>query len=265
MPLDSEIRDHVIEYCDAHVLRGDGVSALFDFIDSKDMRERLVQEYEAARYVYKLGEALAASDRRLYAHVKFQIVQYAAIYEAIIVYLLWTKFSAHPAVADIEFHSVYKKAGDLPQDIQISKKSGEEIHLCVDSKQRTSRASIKFDDKVGAAIKIGFINPALAEEIKVIYKQRNAIHIESALKNQIDFELNQSMLAYRRMVPFIAGIKSFLKNGSLPYQKDGSVKAKHDLGDISFEDGADGVDDYYLKAAAEAADAIPSDSTGGMI
>jgi len=210
MPLEKDMIDRVLGYCDAHLSNRDWLLGEFSFIEYQELQERLALEFQAARYVYKLGEALAVDGERLHAHVKFQIVQYASIYEAVIVYLLWSKFSSHPAVTDIEFHETYRSASAWPTSLNVTNADGEAIHLCCKRKEKTPRISIKFDDKVDAAVKIGFISAGIGDEIKVFYKLRNAIHIESAVKNGVQYELDQSLLAYRRMRPFIDGIKAFL-------------------------------------------------------
>lgn len=102
MPLHAKDRQTVLEYCDRDVPDVDRVERYFDFIIDEDLRRLLVAEYVAARYIYKLGEALNVSGNKLAAHAKFQIVQYASIYEAIIVHVLWDHFGDSPQVIEIE-------------------------------------------------------------------------------------------------------------------------------------------------------------------
>ena len=92
MPLSAEDQAKVLQYCDAHLPKKAATVAMFDYLDNQKLLDQITSEYYAARYIYKLGEALAAAGDRMHGHVKFQIVQYAGIYEAIIVYLLWSKY-----------------------------------------------------------------------------------------------------------------------------------------------------------------------------
>jgi hypothetical protein len=216
MPLKRPTIDRVLAYCDRDLPPKRDVKAMFDFIEDAALRERVEAEYHAARYIYKLGEALAASGERLHAHVKFQIVQYAGIYEAIIVHLLWTTFADHHAVTAIEYHTTLRRAGTMPNNIRMISVDGADIVLGVEIRERTPPISIKFDDKVDAAVTIGFIDKALGEDIKSFYKLRNAIHLESAIKNAINYELDSSQLAYRRMLPFTRGVRGYLQDGVLP-------------------------------------------------
>jgi hypothetical protein len=216
MPLEEALRNEVLGYCARDLPPDSNVSALFDFIDDEKLRERVEAEFKAARYIYKLGEALNVSDERLHAHVKFQIVQYAGIYEAIIVHLLWGRFSQRLEVTDIEYHNTLRKVAAMPSNIRMSTIDSEDVFLSVERRERTPPISIKFDDKVDAAVAIGFVDGDIGEEIKSFYKLRNAIHLESAIKNQITYELTNSLLAYRRMLPFTAGVRGFLRDGVLP-------------------------------------------------
>lgn len=217
MPLHHTTRKKVLDYCNAHLPADGTVAAMFDFLNEPVLQQRLEAEFYAARYIYKLGEALAASEERLHAHVKFQIVQYAGIYEAIIVHMLWNVYAEHTAVTAIEYHNSFKKAAMLSNSLSLTlADSGEEVALCVQTRQKTSRVSIKFDDKVDAAIVIGFLDGALGEEIKGFYKLRNAIHLESAIKNNVQYDIDRSLLAFRRIQPFTRGIRGFLDTGTLP-------------------------------------------------
>jgi len=216
MPIDNKLKKTILDYCDRDLPTDSEVKKLFDFVDDDRLKDRLDLEYYAARYVYKLGEALAVEEARLHAHVKFQIVQYAGIYEALIVWMLWKKFNGHKSVESIQASKKIKKLGNLPKTISSKSNMGENIFLCIELKSEIEPESIKFDSKVKAAVDIGFLHEPLGEEIKKFYKLRNAIHLESAVKKDINFELDNSRLAYRRIFPFTNGLRGFIKDGKLP-------------------------------------------------
>ena len=164
----------------------------------------------SARYIYKIGEALQASKEKLFPFIKFQITQYASIYEAVIVHMLWTKYRNSQEVNDLEYHFAYKEAGKFPKGMSLQNDKGEALHLCVQRKEKTISHSIKFNDKVDCAVKIGFIRKTVGEDIKEFYRIRNAIHLETAVNRLIAYELSQSVLAYKRMKPFVDDIKTHL-------------------------------------------------------
>lgn len=235
MPLDHDLRTEILAYCARDLPEESWFYDEFDFIEDIELRKRLAQEFYVARYIYKLGEALLVDGDRLHAHVKFQIVQYASIYEAIIVHLLWGKFSEHSVLAEIQYHETFKNAGKFPEDINVSNTDGEEIFLCVKRQEKTNPFSIKFDDKVNAAVKIGFVESSIGEEVKEFYRLRNAIHLETAVKKSINYELEQSQLAYLRMKPFIDYIKI-----RLPGLVTGETKTVSAPADSNGQSNADG-------------------------
>ena len=210
MPLNEPYRVNVLRYCDRDVPTGEQINDLFDFVVDKDLRVALVKEYRAARYIYKLGEALNVSDEKLAAHAKFQIVQYASIYEAVIIHVLWYHFPKSPEVDEIQQFTTLRRAGSLPINFRFREQPDQQVHLCVESKSRNPQQSIKFDDKVRAAVALGFVSLELGDEIKEIFRIRNGVHIENAVKKEIQYEIDQSQLAYRRIQPFTDGIRRFL-------------------------------------------------------
>jgi hypothetical protein len=76
MPLEAKVIEGVLLYCDKHLAKEGWFNEQFDFIEDEKLAQRLSLEFYAARYIYKLGEALSVSDKKLHAHVKFQITQF---------------------------------------------------------------------------------------------------------------------------------------------------------------------------------------------
>lgn len=216
MPLNKEDRDNILRYCDRDVPNEAIVNGFFDFIADERLRSAIVKEYLAARYIYKLGEALAVSDAKLAAHAKFQIVQFASIYEAVIVHTLWTHFREHDEVKRIETAKVWKKAATMPANVTMKTNEGLDLSLCYESAQTVTTHAIKFDDKVDAAVAIGFIDRTIAEEIKEFFWLRNGVHIENAVKKEIEYEIAQSQNAFWRLKPLLIGVRGFLRTGQLP-------------------------------------------------
>lgn len=211
MSLTQDIRDLVQDYCTKD-LPGDldWHTQKFHFIDDNDeLKERLGRAFYSARYMSKLMEALYVSGNELHPFVKFQVIQYASIYEAIITYLLWNKFRENPEVIAIEHHKSYKPVSALGSSTVI--KFGEEkIYTCVYRDEKTPKNSISFGDKVDCCVRIGFIEEKYAEDIKKTYVLRNLAHIESEAKHQIEIEIEHAKLSYWRMQPFLDSISSFL-------------------------------------------------------
>ena len=213
MPLEQNIRDQIAAYC-AKDLPGDvdWHIALFDFIEEKDveLQKRLGRAFYSARYMAKLMEATYAQEDQLHAFVKFQIIQYASIYEAVVVYLLREKFGEHEEVKKLCTHKTYKKMNALGSKTSMHL-DGEELHTCVFRDARTPWHSISFSDKVDCAVRIGFLEEKYAPDIKTLYVLRNLAHLETEAEKEIEVQIEQSKNGYWRLKPFLEGVSEYLK------------------------------------------------------
>ena len=214
MSLEKTLRDQIHLYCSKD-LPGDLNWHIqqFVFIDDIELRERLGRAFYAARYMSKLMEALYVQDNELHSFIKFQVMQYASIYEAVITHLLWNKFKDHKEVVALQTHKAYKPICALA-NLTTIKYGDEQIYTCVYKDEKTPKNSIPFSDKVDCCVRIGFIDAAYAEDIKNIYTLRNLAHIETEAKKQIELEIEHAKLGYWRMQPFLDTIVNFLTSTS---------------------------------------------------
>ena len=181
----------------------------FRFIPETELRKRLGRAFYTARYIYKLGEALSVSGDEQHAFVKFQIVQYASIYEAVISNLLWGAYRNHPAVVALESHEVLTEVSGFSK-LMAATFDGSVVHTAVYKTKNKLRNNIAFRDKVDCAVTIGLVDESYAEEIKELYTLRNLAHIENEAQRQIDVEIEQSKKAYWRMQPFLQRINALI-------------------------------------------------------
>jgi hypothetical protein len=212
MPLETKTINEVLNYCKRDLPQDHNwYINEFDFIKDQALQESLAREFYTARYIYKLMEALFLEDYELHAHLKFQIIQYASIYEAVINYLLLNNFKEDENVKKISAHISLREIAALSGLTEITYE-GNKIFTCLKKETKTPWTSIPFHDKVDASVDIGFVNEIYADEIKSFYTLRNSIHIEAAAKKNIEYEIEQSKIAYKRLRPFIDDIKAFLLN-----------------------------------------------------
>jgi hypothetical protein len=203
MPLDENMRDFIHAYC-IKDLPGDLAwhVSQFSFVTDAELQSRLGRAFYSARYVSKLMEGLRASGDEIHPFIKFQIMQYASIYEAVISHLLWTRYSDHPEVKALQTHKSYKPVSALGS-LTSMMFGDERLFTCVYTDSRTPRNSIPFKDKVDCAIRIGFVEAAYSQDIKRTYELRNLAHIETEAEKQIEVEIDQSKNGYWRMKPFL--------------------------------------------------------------
>ncbi len=211
MPLEESTRELIHNYC-IRDLDGDiqWHSDKFSFITEIELRARLGRAFYSARYTYKLMEATFVQGEEQHPFVKFQIMQYASIYEAVITNLLWGEFKEHPEVLKLQTHKSYKPVNALARVTKMEYE-GSELFTCVYTDSKTPKNSIPFKDKVDCAVRIGFLEEKYSEEIKRTYELRNLAHIETEAAKQLDVEIAQSKLAYWRLRPFLEYIIGFLQ------------------------------------------------------
>lgn len=211
MPLEEEIQNKVLDYCRRDLPQSfDWYLEEFNFVRDPELQHELAKEFYSARYIYKLMEALNVSDIELHAHSKFQIIQYASIYEAIISYLLKEYLKDEDQVKKLNYHKAYKPVAALSSLTEILYDE-EKAYICLHKDERTPQSSIKFGDKVDVIVDLGILKESYGEEIKEFYKTRNSIHIETAVKLNTEYHIELTKTAYRRLRPFINSVKEYLK------------------------------------------------------
>lgn len=212
MPLEEGIRKQINDYCKRD-LPGDINWHInqFDFIDNLELRNKVGRAFYSARFISKLMEGLYVANDEIHPFVKFQIIQYASIYEAVTTYLLWEKYPEHPETKALQTHKAYKKVSSLASLTEFTY-DGAKIFTCVYKDTKTHKNSIPFKDKVDCAVRIGFIETTYSEDIKNIYALRNLAHLENEVDRQIEMELKDSKKGYWRIKPFTDKIKEFLAN-----------------------------------------------------
>jgi len=208
MPITDTMRETIYAYCKRD-LPGDLQWHVdqFSFVSNAELQKRLGRAFYAARFISKLMEALFANGDEVHAFVKFQIIQYASIYEAVISHLLWSRYKGHPEVRILETHKALRKV-DALSHLTKMKYQDEELFPCVVRDAKTPRNSIPFKDKVACAVRIGFLDAAYSEEIETLYTLRNLAHIETEAEKQIEVEIEQAKNGYWRMKPFLEKIIS---------------------------------------------------------
>lgn len=224
MPFTKEIKDGICTYCNNHLADDNWYDAQFDFIKNNKMRKRLIDEFKAIRFAYKLYEGIEAENENLLFEVRNQILSYATIYEAVIHYVLYTYYAETREFYEMTHHIIPKKIS-IPQKKRkkLEKElvhDGKEIEIFYYDEHKKEETHIRFDSKCITAKKLQLLSSFtnnegnevdLPSEIIEIYGYRNGIHLVAEQRKGISYELNLSKRAYRRMQPFIDQIKKRLK------------------------------------------------------
>lgn len=229
MPFDSIHKDYIKNYCVNHLPSDSWFETEFNFINDLELKQRVITEFKNVRFIYKLFEGLNATDELLLAEIRTQILMYASIYEAILHHVLFDRYADNEHVRQLLSHTIPKK-------ISIPSHKLECLNSCLEHDGKTivpfyydtcnkPITSVRFDEKCYAAEKIGLIKNFLTQDGKTIsfvdelikiYEIRNGIHLHAELRKEIDYELELSKIAYRRMQPFVEQIKNqMIKDGKI--------------------------------------------------
>ena len=149
---------------------------------------------------------LEADSWLLRSQIRLQVLSYASIYEAALHHILFEKLSTEPQVIALTEYQTKK-----PISIPSSSQSALEKHLKHDGKTivptyeclgRTDETKVRFDRKAECAYSLGIIEEWLKDELVEFYEARNAIHIHAEIRKGLNYEIDLSKQAYRRLQPF---------------------------------------------------------------
>jgi hypothetical protein len=206
MTFDAKIKSAIENYAGAHIADVNWHINFFSFIRHQKLATRLGEEFYSARILYKIMTGLEAKDWMLRAQIRNQIFSYASIYEAVIHHLLFTILATEPRVISLtEF--VTKKLISIPEKHEaILQKylshDGKKVVPTFETTARTDESKVRFDRKAECAFELGFITKYLCADLIEIYEARNAIHIHAEIKKSLDYQIDLSKKAYRRLKPF---------------------------------------------------------------
>lgn len=224
MPFSKEFQEEVFIYCNNHLPGENWYACEFEFIENESFRKRLVEEYKGIRFAYKLYEGIEAKDENLIFEVRHQILSYASIYEAVIHYVLYNYYQDTQEFHDMQYHQAPAKISipksQMSQLKQLLTHNGEDLMIYHMQERKKDESQVRFDEKCITAKKLGLLknftskngeNVDLSSEIIEIYGYRNAIHLVAEQRKGIEYEIELSKKAYRRMRPFINQIKEGLQ------------------------------------------------------
>lgn len=219
MPLQEPTRSEATEYARKDLPGGvDWHVNFFDFISDHGLRQRIGQEFYAARYLYKIWEGLRIDEAwASQAQIQLQVQQYASIYEASIHHVLFVEAADSIEVKQLfEYRTLVERP--LPSHIRdrirgLDAVDSGDIVGAVRATRRTQEPKIRFDSKVTAAVKLGIIDAGLGSEIAGFYTARNYIHIHAELRRtDLKWQIPFARDAYRRLLPFKTQVSTWLKN-----------------------------------------------------
>ena len=231
MAFDSDLKTNVNKYIKSH-LTIDNYKGLLSFIDNNLLKSEIEKELYSIRYIYKILEGLQVQNELQVMQAKIQILSYSSIYEAIIDYLLFEKFSNDEKVENLLKKTTYKQIS-LPKKCDKYKNhDGKEVLFMFKTNDKRDQREVKFKEKLNVLFEIIDFNiyikdkkgneilkitsEDLKNELETFYDYRNMIHVYKKLRdNEKDYKeytLELSKLAFWRLKPFLEKINDFMKD-----------------------------------------------------
>jgi hypothetical protein len=206
LPFDNETAKTIRAYATAHIPDEAWHLSFFDFINEPRLSLRLGEEFLSTRIIYKILEGIEAIDWLKRAQIRLQILSYASIYEAVIHHFLFSELAEDEDVKELTRVKITKKIS-IPRDSvavlnKHLKHDGKIIVPIYEEFGTRDETKVRFDAKANCAFKLGLIEEKLKDELIEFYEARNSIHIHAEIRKEINYELELSMQAYRRLVPF---------------------------------------------------------------
>lgn len=191
MVFQKELKRKIENYCNNHLPNNCWYENEFSFIKNKSLKKRVIEEFKATRFAYKVYEGIGATDENLRFEVRNQLIAYASIYEVVIKYTLQTYYPEE--YSKLEHNN---KKNKKYKNRFVSFKS-----LCY----QAQKLGLIHEFVNSEGKKVNF-----TKELVEIYKHRNNVHIMQENEDNFKYKLELSKKAYRRMRPFVDQIKEKL-------------------------------------------------------
>jgi len=204
MPFSKEMIKEINNYCKKDLPKCDFYNKLFLFIKDTIIRDKIILEFKNTRFFYKIFEGLHVTDKRLLIETKMQMIMYASIHEAIVSYVVLVLYKDDPVVRrmlkikKLHKYSIPERKKDKINELLIHDK--KKLILCYYSEDTIDETKIRYDAKVDALYKLKLISSKMKEDLIKIYEYRNTVHIEADLKKNLDYTIEMSELAYKRVI-----------------------------------------------------------------
>lgn len=214
MPFTTATKTEVNTYIYNHLPNESWFDDFFDYIKDQPLSNRLAEEFKAIRYIYKFLEGMQADEWLKNAQIRIQIIYYASIYEAIIHHVLFDLFPTNTLVLKLFETKTYKRLS-VSKELDNLTHLGKKIYTTYDDITQKDIKQIRFEHKADVANLLGLVSDDLRDELKELYALRNAIHLHAEIQKGISYEMEMSLIAYRRMHVF----KQQMTDGLAKYSK----------------------------------------------
>ena len=211
----------VIRYCNRDIVPDESFNAAvdypsnwfvdyFDFIGDDKLQRQLGDAYYQARFLYKLMCGLQLPLNKQRGVVKFQIVQYASICEAVLDMAL-TKYYKEEAEERFSVVELKNEPSALAKDIRIAK-GNTQLFICSEKKKKGVLKRTRIDFRTTFAVEKGILTNDLKNRLDILYDLRNNIHIIKAAEAEYNPKLREAKDGFELMREVVSYIKAYYQS-----------------------------------------------------
>ena len=167
----------------------------FSHVQNQDIRQALAETLYGARWLYKLGLALLATDKEQYAHVRAQIIDYASICEALLADIL------------AQGYSINRLQGNQFQyfDVRCTRRMRWNNNDPLSSINNTT-----FEWRIKVAEESQIIDVQLARSLNGMRSKRNTVHLTRKIMSGVTYWSGFAKRSHTTMFHLISQTKSWL-------------------------------------------------------
>ena len=167
----------------------------FDHVVEPKLRKELCQVFYGARWIYKLGLALLTKEEERAAHVRAQIVDYAAVCEALLSYSLTHAIRRRYTTGDAyKWNDPHKRREPLIWDP-------------ANPERVMAKRSMWWLIEIARSFNV--VNTTLQTDLQWLREQRNTVHLRARAALGPTAFLNQSKRAFQTTTQTIAQTKNW--------------------------------------------------------
>lgn len=221
--LEKETITKIVSYCNRDLVPdesyntndlypSDWFANYFSFVNKPKLQKQLGDAFYQARFMYKLMCALNFPLQKQRGIVKFQIIQYASICEAVLDTAI-TDFYKTEAEAEFGVVELHKENGIFAADVKLTK-NGMVVYTCKEKKKKGDLKRTRVDFKTQFAVKKGLLSQSLKERLDILYELRNNVHILKAAETEYNPKLREARDAFVLMMEVVAFVKQYYQNNA---------------------------------------------------
>lgn len=221
--LEKDIITRIVSYCNRDLIPdesynpndlypSDWFENYFSFVNKPKLQKQLGDAFYQARFMYKLMCALNFPLQKQRGIVKFQIIQYASICEAVLDTAI-TDFYKTEAEEEFGVVELHKENGIFAADVKLTK-NGTVVYTCKEKKKKGVLKRTRVDFKTQFAVKKRLLSQSLKERLDILYELRNNVHILKAAEAEYNPKLREARDAFVLMMEVVAFVKQYYQNNA---------------------------------------------------